>query len=220
MFKGIIFDMDGVIIDSEPIYLEIDKKFFKEHGIDMTHEEIEAYIGVNMREVWEDILRLFKLEDKHTPEEMYGKQVDAFYDNIKNNEELTLMDGLIKWLEYFKEKEIKMIIASSNHKKVIKLIYDKYNLDDYMIGYVDGNTVENGKPAPDIFLKAAEELDLKPEHCLVIEDSENGVKAAKSAGMKCVGFNNRESQFQSLDKADIVIDHFNEENLNKVVNID
>ncbi|MBS4535749.1 HAD family phosphatase [Clostridium sp. D2Q-14] len=220
MFKGIIFDMDGVIIDSEPMYMEIDKKFFKDHDICFNDEEIESYVGVNMREVWGDILKRFNLEHKHTSKDMYEKQMDSFYKNMKDNEELTLMDGLEEWLKYFKEKKVKMIIASSNHDKVIKLIYDKFNLDNYMIGYVDGNTVENGKPAPDIFLKAAEKLELNPKDCLVIEDSQNGVKAAKSAGMKCVGFNNRESEFQSLDRADIVIDHFNRENLNKVINMD
>jgi len=86
-----------------------------------------------------------------------------------------------------------------------------------MEGYVDGNSIENGKPAPDIFLKAAAELGVEPEDCLIIEDSEHGVNGAHQAGAKVIGFNRAQSESQDLSKADLIIEEYNQENLNKAL---
>ena len=86
-----------------------------------------------------------------------------------------------------------------------------------MEGYVDGNSIENGKPAPDIFLKAAAELGVKPENCLIIEDSENGVNGAHKAGAKVVGFNRAHDESQDLSNADFIIEEYNQKNLQKII---
>lgn len=218
MTKAIIFDMDGVIIDSEPLYKEIDKKVFAEYDIYLSESEIENYVGVPLFEMWADLMEKYDLHEEHNIEEIMENHVEMFYEGLKESN-LELMSGVKDWFEFFKEKDFKMIIASSSHAKIIELVYKKFALERYIKGYVDGNAVENGKPAPDIFLKAADKLGVKAENCLVIEDSEHGVKAAKSAGMKCVAFSQRNSGYQNLDKADIVIGEFNSENLNKIMQI-
>ncbi|MBS4538109.1 HAD family phosphatase [Clostridium sp. D2Q-11] len=217
MFRGVIFDMDGVIVDTEPIYIEIDKEVFSDYDIYLSEKEIENYIGVNLREIWKELLEKNNLHEKYTVDEVYQHHVNEFYIKLKNHESLVLMSGLEEWLKYFKDNGIKMIIASSSHSRIINFIYEKFNLGLYMEGYVDGNAVENGKPAPDIFLKAAEKLELDPKECIVIEDSQHGVRAAKRAGMKCIGLSNRKSEFQSLELADMVIENFSKDNLKKVL---
>lgn len=212
MIKAVIFDMDGVIIDSEPIYKEIDKKIFARYGIHLSEEELEDIVGVPLFELWAKLMEEYNLHEKYEVEEIIEQHVAMYYKALKEND-LELMPGIKDWFEYFKKNKFKMIIASSSHAKKIEFICSRFNLDKYVEGYVDGNAVENGKPAPDIFLKAADKLGAEPENCLVIEDSEHGVSAAKSAGMKCAAFSQRNSSFQNLDAADIIIEEFNTENL-------
>jgi beta-phosphoglucomutase-like phosphatase (HAD superfamily) len=87
-----------------------------------------------------------------------------------------------------------------------------------MEDYVAGDSIENGKPAPDIFLKAAEKLEVQAEDCLIIEDSEHGVNGAHQAGAKVIGFNRAKDKNQDLSKADFIIEEYNQENLNKILN--
>ena len=218
MIKAVIFDMDGVIIDSEPIYKEIDKKMFARYDICLSEEKLESIVGVPLFELWDKLMLEYDLCKKYNTEEIIDQHADMYYKALKEND-LKLIPGIREWFEYFKKHGFKMIIASSSHAKKIEFVCSRFNLDKYVEGYVDGNSVKNGKPAPDIFLKAADKIGIKPENCLVIEDSEHGVSAAKSAGMKCAAFSQRNSSFQNLDSADIVIKEFNKENLKKVMEI-
>ena len=139
------------------------------------------------------------------------------YQGLAEAEDLELMPGVKKWFEFLKDHGYKMIIASSSYAPVIEHVYQRFELDQYMEGYVDGNAIENGKPAPDIFLKAAEKMGVKAEECLVIEDSEHGVNGAQKAGAKVVGFNRAQDQSQDLSKADLIIEEFNQENLQQIL---
>jgi beta-phosphoglucomutase-like phosphatase (HAD superfamily) len=99
---------------------------------------------------------------------------------------------------------------------VVEYIYQHFGLEKYMEGYVDGNSIENGKPAPDIFLKAAEKLGVKPEECLVIEDSEHGVNGAHQAGAKVVAFNRAQDESQDFSNADLIIEDYSAESLSEI----
>ncbi|WP_202711148.1 HAD family hydrolase [Sporosalibacterium faouarense] len=217
--KAIIFDMDGVIIDSEPIYKEIDKEIFREIGISMGDEELEGYVGTNGRDMWSDIIDKHSLHERFTVKEIWGYHIEKFYNGLSTLEIFHPIEGIIQLMEILKEKDYKMAIASSSHKKIIEYVYNKFDLGRYISEYVDGSSVENGKPNPEIFIKAAASLRVESCDCLVIEDSENGVKAAKAAGMKCVGFNMRNSKHQNLSMADVVISSFNRENINKIMDV-
>lgn len=215
MIKGIIFDMDGVIIESESIYMEAEKDLFKKYGLKLNKEEREKYTGVPLDEIWQEINRNYNIEDKYDLEDIILDHVDSFYSGLKNSN-VKMIAGLENWLKNLKKLDIKMIIASSSFPKIINYIYYRFTLGNYMEGFIDLANIENGKPDPEIFIEAAKSLDLKPDQCLVIEDSENGVKAAKNAGMKCVAFNGRNSTFQNLDKADLIIEEYSESNFSKI----
>lgn len=110
-----------------------------------------------------------------------------------------------KWLSWLKTQNIPLAVASSSPKALIELIMDKTGLGIYFDAFVTGEEVAHGKPAPDIFLHAAGLLGVEPASCLVIEDSRNGVRAAKSAGIRCVGYHNPGSGNQDLSLADEVV---------------
>lgn len=215
MIKGVIFDMDGVLIESEAIYMESEKEFFKELGLEFTKEEREKYTGIPVDEIWKEIDKDYELKTKYSVNELIEKHIEIFYQGLKEND-IQLMQGVEDWFKKLQENNYKMIIASSSFPKIVNYVYQKFNLAKYMEGFVNVNNIKNGKPDPEIFLKAAEQLALKPEECIVIEDSMNGVIAAKKANMKCVAFNNREDAMQNLEKADLLITEFNQENFNKI----
>lgn len=110
-----------------------------------------------------------------------------------------------------------MALASSNNRKTVDLIVEKFNLDKYLSVIMSGEDVKEGKPNPEIFIKTAEKLGLSPTDCIVIEDAENGVLAAKSAEMKCIGLKNPGSGNQDLSKADLVVNSFQELDLGLLI---
>ena len=218
MDKGIIFDMDGVIIESEPLYMEIDREIFKKYGLELTKEEREKYTGIPLDEIWLKLNQDYNLDQEYDLEDIVEDHVESFYQGLKESD-IQLIEGLNNWFNKLKKMNIKMLIASSSFPKIVDYIYQNFNLDRYMEGYVNLDDVEKGKPDPEIFIKAAETMKLSPEDCIVIEDSENGVLAAKRASMKCVAYNGRNSTFQDLDRADLIIDEYNQSNFDRVIGL-
>jgi HAD superfamily hydrolase (TIGR01509 family) len=116
------------------------------------------------------------------------------------------MTGILELLSNLKKEGIKIGLASSSPLETINLILEKFEIKDYFDAVISGEDLKRGKPAPDIYLKAAELLSVCPENCIGIEDSNHGVCAAKSAGMKCVGLQNTNSGNQDLSNSDLKVD--------------
>jgi beta-phosphoglucomutase family hydrolase len=206
MLKAVIFDLDGVIIDSEPFHLVVNEKIFANLGIALSENDYQSFIGTTHKDMWTTIKRKFNLPQP-VPE-LVNMQVSGNINYIKN-EKIEAIQGVADLLFEIKKANIKIGIASSSPTEVIELVINKLGINDYFSAIVGGEKIEKGKPAPDIFLEAAKLLNIKPENCVVIEDSENGVKAAKAAGMKCVGFRNPNTGNQDLKKTDLVVDKYN-----------
>lgn len=200
--KAVIFDMDGVIIDSEPIHFEVDMQTMKDFGCGISKEELNKYVGTTNEYMWTDIKNKYKLDK--SVEEIINYRSEMVKRKVIESD-LAPIEGIIDLLKDLKDKNIPAAIASSSPKDFIKVVVSKFELEDYFSCILSGEEVENGKPAPDIYVETAKKLGIPPEECIVIEDSKNGVLAAKKAGMKCIGFKNPNSGDQDLSKADCIV---------------
>ncbi|MDP4143379.1 MAG: HAD family phosphatase [Bacillota bacterium] len=206
-FKAVIFDKDGVIVNTESIHNKVFNNFCTEHGWTITKEEYEELMGMTSTEKFIRLKQRFDFKDNITA------LVDSFQyryiDVIASSKELKPIEGVDILIKNLHKQGIKLAVASSATRKKIELVLDRFDLTKYFHATVSGYEVEKSKPAPDIFLKAAEKLVAAPEECIVIEDSANGVAAAKAANMYCIGYQNP-LEHQDLSKADIVIKHFSD----------
>ena len=200
--KAVIFDMDGVIIDSEPIHFEVDMQTMKDLGCEISVEELEKYVGTTNEYMFTDIKKNYNI--RKSVEEIINYNVEMVKNKIIQSN-LEPIEGIRELLIDLKNKNIPAAIASSSPKDFIDVVVSKFELKDYFKYIVSGEEVANGKPAPDVYIETAKKLGLSPKDCTVIEDSKNGVLAAKTAGMKCIGFQNSNSGNQDLSKADAIV---------------
>ncbi|HOO31989.1 MAG TPA: HAD family phosphatase [Thermotogota bacterium] len=201
MIRGIIFDMDGVLIDSEPMYREVNRGMFEKLGFSISEEEYSEFVGTTDVDMWTTLKNRFGIKKSiaELNEIREGEHMTFF-----SEAELVPMTGIGELLTFLNKKGLRLAVASSTDEKLVHLILEKIGIRDLFDPIVCGNQIEKGKPEPDIFLKAAELSGLRPEECLVIEDSKNGVTAGKKAGMTVVGFQSDDGT-QNISHADIVI---------------
>ncbi|WP_366295362.1 HAD family phosphatase [Paenibacillus sp. AN1007] len=206
--QAVIFDMDGVLIDSEPIYFEIERSSFDHFGADVTIEDHHSFVGVTLESMWRQVIDKYQL---HTPlDEILAYHQHHVMETMHAHPGLTAMPGVERWVQWLHEQRIPIAVASSSPRALIDLIMNKTGLGRYLEMRITGEEVAHGKPAPDIFLAVSELIGVSPVNCLVIEDSRNGVQASKSAGMRCIGCVNPGSGNQNLSKADVQISSYDE----------
>jgi HAD superfamily hydrolase (TIGR01509 family) len=210
-----IFDMDGVLVDTEPFYVEVNQQLFEKLGITMSIEEQLTFVGISSAEMWHTTREKFKLSQP--VETLMQLETEAFCRKLKTLPNLTPMPGVVALIKTLRDSGSRLAIASSSSRIIIDLITARTGLDAYFDVIVSGEEVVHGKPNPEIFLTAAERLHVVPENCVVIEDSPHGVAGAKSANMRCVGFQNPNSGNQDLSQADLLIHDFSHENIQKIV---
>lgn len=218
MKKHIIFDMDGVLVDSEPIH----KKILNEVLITMgsTSVSLEYYfslVGMGGLLIWEKLIKDFNLTG--VASDLYASHKNYFYSVIETYDVLPVK-GVIQFLDRLKKENYFISLGSSSPVRLINHSVSKIGIKDYFDYLVSSEHVQHGKPFPDIFLKVAELYNTEPSNFLVIEDSHNGVLAAKAAGMTCIGYRNPNSGNQDLSKADMIIDRFDEINDNVLKDLD
>ncbi|WP_432409701.1 HAD family hydrolase [Wukongibacter sp. M2B1] len=219
MIKAVIFDMDGVIIDSEPIHKQVEESLFKKLNIKVSEEEHNSYVGKTSIEMWREIKLKYNLRKDILAEEIVIEEVDRYIEHLLAKDDIKPIMGVRKLINELYIKDIKLALASSAVRRSIETVINLFELGEYFSISISGEDIEDGKPCPDIFLKAANELGVNPMECVVIEDSRNGVIAAKTAGMKCIGFKNRNSGNQDLSRADMVIDSLSQIDYKKVLEI-
>jgi HAD superfamily hydrolase (TIGR01509 family) len=185
-FKAIIFDMDGVIVDSEPLHERAFRDVFLELGYAETHGiHFPDYYGKSDRLVWQDFVR--KHEPPHTLEELLARKQRRFIDYLQAEE--PIFDGLPELVARLAAR-CPLAVASGSPHVVIDRVLALRGLRPWFRAVVSASDVARGKPAPDIFLRAAELLGVPAAACVVIEDSVAGVDAARAAGMEVVAIAN------------------------------
>ena len=220
MIRAIIFDMDDLMINSHPVHMKLFGEVLKKYGADiheLTSKEEASLFGRKGTDVFSFFMQKFNLSGK-SPEEMYDEFLQLVFSQFKDN--VITMPGLFKLLESV--KDYKLALASSSKKFKINIVLKKLELENYFSAIVSGgDDIKNGKPAPDTFLLAAEKLGVNPENCLVLEDANAGVLAAKAAGMHCIGVHNKVcfekiGLRQDLSEADLEVNSLEEISLDYI----
>ncbi len=203
-----IFDLDGVIVDSEPIHMEVMNAVCRQWGEPHTWEAYTAYIGKNDRRIWTEVRERYRVEIAvDTLIKQYTDKLTAYFTSQK---EIAIVKDIGNLLKALKAEGITCAIASASSKKNISLVLDHLPEKGAFSVIASGDDVDRGKPAPDIYLYAASLLGVDPGECAAIEDTQKGVQAAVSAGMFCVGFINQTSGDQNLSIADITVSTISE----------
>ncbi|HEY1039802.1 MAG TPA: hexitol phosphatase HxpB [Bacteroidia bacterium] len=183
MLKAVIFDMDGVLVDSEPLWCVVMIKGFKSVGLDFTEADSKKTTGMRLDEVIKYWHKKFNWDNK-TVFELHDEIIDDLCRMIE--EKGVPMKGAVEAVEFFKAQGLKIGLASSSNNKLINTVIKKLGIARHFEAVHSAEFLPFGKPHPQVFLECAKELEVHPEECLVIEDSLNGVIAAKAARMKAI----------------------------------
>lgn len=185
-FKNIklfIFDMDGLVFETERLYLKFLPESISELGFTANEDILQGSIGMNMKSTRALYLNHY---GKDFPFETLSKLVHKKLMTYNEKNGLDLCPNVLELLSYLKERKLPCVIASSSNRDMIQTYLKRNNIEDYFVDIYSGDEVTNGKPDPEIFLLAAKKQNISPDNCMVFEDSYNGIKAAHSAKMKAI----------------------------------
>ncbi len=217
MIKTVIFDMDGVIVDTEPIHHYAYEQHFKQLNIDVSPEMYASFTGNSTKNIYERLKTIFNLEQD--VETLVETKRSFFDDAFDTKKDLYLLDGVEILIKDLHSKGMQLVLASSSANVTINKIFNRFDLNQYFTHKVSGEDFPRSKPHPAIFQKAAALSETLVENCIVIEDSTNGILAANAANIYCIGYQSVNSKLQDYSTANKVISHFNELNFEQIRNI-
>ena len=205
-FRAVIFDMDGVLADSEPLYLQGINEVLKDFGLAITEEDHNELLGAAVGPTWDFVF------EKYSPPASYDECVARYDQTMVRllSRPRDPLPGVRELLSELTRRGIPRALASSSWPNWVKALLESTGLDGYFDVTVSSTAVENGKPAPDIFLYTAKALRVEPSQCIVLEDSRTGVLAAKAAGMYTVQVRAASTALPPLPEADLVLERLSD----------
>jgi beta-phosphoglucomutase len=212
MTKGVIFDVDGTLVDSEPLHFEAARQSLLPLGLNLTVEDYREFgMSRGAWNLYEELSQKYKIDiDK---ERAFTIKKEIFQKLFQ--EHIALRPGVLQCVRAF-SREYLLGIASSGAQENVRYILEKTQIKDYFRVVVTANDVERVKPFPDIYLKACGALGLRAEECLAIEDSETGLRAAKAAGLRCIVVPCEFTKRQDFSQADMVLEDFSAAQLRRL----
>ena len=217
MLKAVLFDMDGVIVDTEPLHHKAYHLMFKDYSIEVNKELYESFTGQSTINVCKKLVEHFKLNED--PEQLVLCKRNHFNGLFDYDESLQLLPGVLDLIQNYHENGLTLVLASSASMGTINKVFTRFELDQYFVAKLSGADLKASKPHPEIFVKAAQAAKHPPEHCMVIEDSTNGLKAAIGANVFCVGYDSLNSKNQDYSIADLKINDFKAIHFEKIKDI-
>jgi HAD superfamily hydrolase (TIGR01509 family) len=209
--------MDGVIIDTEPVHRYAYLQHFAELNLDISPEMYASFTGNSTKNIYERLKSEFNLLYDVT--DLVHAKRSYFNDAFDNKEDLYLIDGVLALIQDLHKNGLQLVLASSSAKVTIQRIFNRFHLHDYFTHIVSGEDFPKSKPHPAIFEHAAKLSQTSVNNCVVIEDSTNGIMAAKAANIYCIGYDSFNSKLQDYSQADMVIKDFKEIDYRFVKNI-
>lgn len=206
MLKAVLFDMDGVIVNTEPLHRKAYFLMFEDINIGVSEALYASFTGQSTKAICEILVDHFKLP--LGPQTLIGLKRDHFKYLFENDDELDLLPGVLDLIKDYYDNGLTLVLASSASMDNINTIFDRFQLNPYFVAKLSGADLKASKPHPEIFEKAALASGHKRHECMVIEDSTNGIKAANGAGIFCVGYDSLHSHDQDYKLADLVVSDF------------
>lgn len=200
--------MDGVIIDSELLHKKAYYETFESLGLEVSEALYKTLTGSSTINAFQKLISHFQLNED--PNTLVLKKRERYVNFFENDPTLHLVDGVEDIIKYFYNKKITLVLASSSAMVNIERVFNRFDLHKYFKAKISGADLKESKPHPEIFEKAAILGGFPRENCVVIEDSDNGVKAANDAGIFVYGYRNPLAADQTLENANHVIGHFSE----------
>ena len=194
--KAVIFDLDGTLVDSMWMWKEIDREYLGRFELPLPEDLQGAIEGMSFSETACYFKERFQIPDSL-------EQIKKNWNEMaweKYEKQVPLKVGAHRFLDLLKEQHIAMAIATSNSRELVEMVTKVHGIYDYFSVIVTGCDVHKGKPAPDVYLKAAEGIHVRPEECLVFEDIVQGIMAGKNAGMRVCAVEDKYSMFQEEQK--------------------
>ena len=206
MLKGVLFDMDGVLVNNLEVHRAAFAEFFRRYGVERSFEELSRVFGKGNDDIMGELMPRDVVERVGIRE--LGHEKEAIYREIYTPT-ITPQPGLLTFLDECEAEGLKCAVGSSGYRANVDFVLDKCNIERYFDYAVAGDEVTRCKPDPEIYLTAAAKLGLRADECVVFEDAEAGIEAAKRAGMRVVALAttfNRD--FLETTDADYIIDDF------------
>lgn len=214
MLKSVLFDMDGVIVDTEPLHYKAYYRMFDDVNIQVSDELYASFTGQSTLTICKTLCNTFNLS--MGPETLVDIKRDHFKYLFDTDTSLDLIDGVLELIQDYHSNGLILVLASSASMENINNIFERFDLNRYFVSKLSGAELKASKPHPEIFQLAAIASHCKPRECMVIEDSTNGIQAARAAGIFCIGYDSKHSHNQDYSLADMVVKDFKEIAFDKI----